>query len=1128
MALCLPSVAAFAGEISPEQRHGSRVIRHVTEKKSGKTQSLAIADVVAEVPVMKKRQAPSLTLDNGVQLYGWLGYIDVEEPAGTVEPEGLYEFSPAGYSMKWSAPDFVGISEGWEVQTSWLNEDGTRICGYSTDNCYGYQQGAAYVEYDFLSGELKVKKEYDIETNPIFNVAALNTADGYIYGFGFDSEGNPLWKRANSATPTEFETVRQFQAGDQLLCSMAYCPTDGMMYAVTASGKFVSYDSGFNMTEIIGSVGVSGLKTFVTGLCYSDKDNLFYWNVNTNNPDDPTNNTYKSYIYSIDVAKKSLTKVMEMYRSEEFMSLYVPVSKVDGDTPVSPEYVSSGFAGGALSGNLSFRMPSCTGDDTPISTEMEWKATVDGVEVASGKASASQVVNVPYSNLAEGNHQFGFSALLDGKASKAALVILYIGNDKPIAPANVRIAADKVSWDAVTEGVNKGYVDSAALSYEVSINGKNVGTFTTTSADIQVADMNAPYAAYRAAVVAVCNGKRSETAQSPKLFAGKPFELDMEIRPTAGQAELCIMLDGNNDGSGWVLYDEQDDSFFNSQYSMNGDADDYIVLPAIDLPDKEAYYEVSMDACSRKCQQFPEEYIDVRIGRTPEISAMTQVIIEKTKCTDGFKKIKGLFKVSESGTWYVAVRCCSAFDQYGVFVKNIKVSRSEVTNESPTAPAEIVCTPGANGELTAKVEFTMPKLRMNGTPIPASTKLVGVVSSKNTVTVTGTPGEKVSVVVETSQGNNKVKVAANDDKLAGLPAETEVYTGVVIPGFARNVKADVQEDNITIDLKWDAPLEGENGGFIRPEDVHYEIYLYGPGGWSKLALLGNEDRSYRYVADDLSGSGMAIVQLGVRCINVAGANPMVSIGTAIIGTPFDIPFEESFDHTGTAGYSGPDYGPSMMLAPDGYYTAKWGYSRLSEMTSAWAGMSGGALVCEPDDSTSKGRIALPKVSTNVNDGDYVAFVLRAYTGKDCADAVRVYADSYGMDEPVLLGEIRNSGSQEWTEKRFNLPASLVNRAWIQPMLDVSFTGKNQLFILDWYKLFGTPDSSVEETVFGDSSIKVAGMQGEIVVSGADGLPVSVYAASGSLIAVSKASRIAVPAGIYVVKIAGKVVKAVVR
>ena len=72
---------------------------------------------------------------------------------------------------------------------------------------------------------------------------------------------------------------------------------------------------------------------------------MFYWNVNAANPNNPE--AYKSFIYAIDVAKKTAGAGYEFYSSEEFMALYAPVTKVADDMPMTPEYVSNGFSNGS-------------------------------------------------------------------------------------------------------------------------------------------------------------------------------------------------------------------------------------------------------------------------------------------------------------------------------------------------------------------------------------------------------------------------------------------------------------------------------------------------------------------------------------------------------------------------------------------------------------------------------------------------------------------------------------------------------------------------------------------------------------------------------------------------------------
>ncbi len=384
----------------------------------------------------------------------------------------------------------------------------------------------------------------------------------------------------------------------------------------------------------------------------------------------------------------------------------------------------------------------------------------------------------------------------------------------------------------------------------------------------------------------------------------------------------------------------------------------------------------------------------------------------------------------------------------------------------------------------------------------------------------------MSAEVETNQGDNTISVYVSEGSFVGPVVEASVYTGVTSPGLARNVKASVQEDNTTVVLTWEPPLEGENGGYIEPDKVSYEIYIYGAGGWIREASLGANELSYTYSAYDLDDA-MAILQLGVQCVNKVGANPKVSIGAAIVGKPYDLPLEETFDRTDGNGICGPTYGPSMMLSLGEAYTAEWGYSRISEMTPAWSGIPGGALVCDPKGKVSKGRIALPKVATNVGKNEAVKFDLRIYTGDDCADLTKIFVDSYGLDAPVLLGEVRHT-SDEWSNVELYLPSNLTNRTWVQPILDVNFSNPGQLFILDKFTLFAADGSSVDAIGFDGNDVNVYGLQGEIVIAGAEGRDAAVYTASGNCIAVTDKARVAVAPGIYIVKVGGKATKVVVR
>lgn len=1111
MACAIAGLPLFAAPAEGTVRKGAPA-RHVRAKA---VSPKAVSELGADTKAPVKKATPMKRLPEGVNLLGWLGYCDDESV-----DEGLYRFNDTGYTKLWTAPDYTTQGDGWELNTGWLSLDGTKICGYASDNYMTQPQEAAYVEYDVNTGILLKKDKYDnfAEGNVVVNEAAYCPADGYIYAMGFDNNDNLFLGRASAETPTVFERVAG--ADFMLLCSMTYCAADGLFYAVNSEGQFISFGTDMKVKSVIDDLGVIGLTSYMTGLTYNNEDGLFYWNANYDLPGG-NGDVLGSAIYTINLATKEVKKVLELDGSEEFLALFAPDMKTDPDTPKAPEYTSNTFEKGALSGGVSFRMPTQKGDDSAITEKLTWTVTVDGGQPRTGTAAAGETITANFTDLAEGNHRFMASAALGDKVSLESAKRIYVGHDTPSAPANVKLTATKAIWDAVTTGTNDGYVNPAEVTYQVFLNGEEVGTTAGTEIALKEDLSTLNLAAYVATVEAIYKEKRSEEGASAKLVAGTPLDLDVAIRPTAEQWDLCSTADANGDGETWELYDGPDDSFFNSRFSKNGDADDWLFLPAINFPETSGYYEVSLEACARRAH-FEEEYLEVRLCRTTDPKDYTQVIIPKTKCTEGYDVLSALFKVPEAGTWHVALRCMSGYDQYGVFVKNINIARSKVTDDAPTAATELKATPAPNGELKANVSLRLPDKRMDGAAIAADAVLTAEVSASGTATVSGKPGDVVSVDVPTAQGNNKIKVLVKHGELTGPTVETEAYTGVSVPDVARNVKSNVSEDNMSLTLTWDAPESGVDGGYIDPSKVSYETYLYGITGWVKIGEVPAGTFSYTYTDPDLADlDGMVIAYIGVRTLNAAGASRYISNDPAMLGKPYALPFEENFDTEDKEGRCTPVYGP-WFQSNSSEYTAEWGYSHLANMTAAWAELKGGALVGQATKADTKGYITMPKVNT-LSDGKPVTLSIRAFTGAQSAGG-RVLIDAFGLEKPLEFAKIEKS-KDEWTVYSAELPASLTGRKWIEVSFEADFSNINHLFIIDEIKMFAG-NSGVSDTLI-DSKASVFGARGEIIVTGGNGMA-SVYTVDGRLVARSEKTRIPVAAGIYVVRTASGTAKVTVR
>jgi hypothetical protein len=148
---------------------------------------------------------------------------------------------------------------------------------------------------------------------------------------------------------------------------------------------------------------------------------------------------------------------------------------------------------------------------------------------------------------AAGSYTYSIVGYLGENAGEAATTTLWIGKDAPAAPKNVAATAANgvatITWDAVTEGVNGGYVDAAAVTYNVTRNGESVATGltgTTYTEDGSSLDL----ASYTYKVTAVYDGQESEATAADALVLGGALNLPYEPSFASADAFELWALDG--------------------------------------------------------------------------------------------------------------------------------------------------------------------------------------------------------------------------------------------------------------------------------------------------------------------------------------------------------------------------------------------------------------------------------------------------------------------------------------------------------------------------------------------------------------------------------------------------------
>lgn len=984
---------------------------------------------------------------SGSTVYGWLGYSNSATAA-----LGFTEINVADGS--YATPLFD--NDQMAVASTFIRQG--RVCVYARMVLMGMLMGNEYLEYDMETGNVVKTVELNTEDySQCVVTAAYDPAKDMIYGYTFNSAGTGYeYFTAPATEPGNFTRM----STQEKCMSLTYDAVNGQLIGVNDSQKLVRIDPETGVMTSLASCPV--VNTYISGICYSPIDNAYIWNPSNDNG---------AWLYKISLPDYKFTKICDYPALEEFLSLMCTDTRaIDAKAPgaATIDNVILGAEPGEDPVAVFFyTIPTTTFDGTEITERMDYTATIDDVYYTDGTVSPGNGGNpfiLSYATT-EGFHTISLTLSLDGKEGPSVSRRLWVGNDTPKSPENVTLTETGITWDAVSEGVNGGLVDTDALTYTVYMDGKEIASgLTETKYDYTIPA--GEIANHRASVVAVCNGHTSEPGLSNGMISGDPMELPVTIAPTADQFTLCTIIDNNKDDRSFIFtQDEQGNDSFCYIFSAQRLGDDYAVMPPMNFPDADAVYRVSVKAaCS---DPTSPEMMEVYIGDKPEASAMQQCLIERTEVSSkDYTTYTALFTVPASGTYYVAVRNTSKPDSYYMYVRDITVEKTDVSSSAPGVATGLNAVADGEGKLSATVGFTMPKKSISGADLASDTELTAkAITQGGTATCTGKPGEKVSVSVPTVQGENLVTVTVSSTEGEGAPVTTSVWTGIEAPDMVQNLRAVASEDDMTIHLSWEPPVKGVNGGYCPSTGITYYLCDYTEQGWVIGDAIGTDVLKHDIAL--ASNAPQDLYRYGILAENVGGRADYLASISCVAGKPYDVPFTEVFHSDGY------EYGPIAIMRPDASYTMQWTVDNPSQLGAGFATPSGGALIgYTSENSVSKGLISASKVSTL---GCTNACVTMNFFYGVCSD-IEVLVAGYGDDEPVSLGKISDLNkanlSYGYNDIQFNLPAKYQNRKWVQIYIRGEVSGSSQAVIIPTFGVTEQYDDDMEVTLQTPSSLSM--------------------------------------------------------
>lgn len=286
------------------------------------------------------------------------------------------------------------------------------------------------------------------------------------------------------------------------------------------------------------------------------------------------------------------------------------------DAPGAPSALTTTFSDGALSGTVTFKLPTLTAGDGTLSGPVAYTLWIDGLVYVASQGEPGAEITIPVTLSKAGNHTVVMRCANDAGAGKRANAKVFAGNDTPKAPSPTLTRSDDaftVTWAPVTASVNGGYIDPQRLTYTVTRLPDNVvvadGISATTVTD-PVAPTPGRVIAYQYSVAATFEGNRGAAGTTSPYPLGEIEAPWSEGFDNAESLNNFLILDSNGDGVTWKYSSSMVSAYITSSSVKH---DDWLITAAIRM-EKGVNYKLAFEALA----SFNPERIEVYMGRSPQ------------------------------------------------------------------------------------------------------------------------------------------------------------------------------------------------------------------------------------------------------------------------------------------------------------------------------------------------------------------------------------------------------------------------------------------------------------------------------------------------------------------------------
>lgn len=503
--------------------------------------------------------------------------------------------------------------------------------------------------------------------------------------------------------------------------------------------------------------------------------------------------------------------------------------------------------------------------------------------------------------------------------------------------------------------------------------------------------------------------------------------------------------------------------------------------------------------------------------KTPE--ALVNPIIEKTSIAHTvYKAYTGTISPAESGTFYVGIHGCSQKDMLSLSIKNLKIGAAAGAS-TPSAPSNLVVNTRTNGELKADISLTAPTLDLNGQDL-TELESVKLMRDGNLIKTFSTPkpGSELTFVDEVPECSRYTYSAIAVNASGESPAvETKAFVGTLEPSDPTGITLVETSTPGEVTIGWTPVTTDIRGNNLDPEFVTYRIYSEGSQSNLLFSNISGTSKTFKALDDT---SVQTFVQYSVVAETKGGISNYVYSPLLPIGPAYSTPYHESF----AEGKASHIFG----IYPEDY--ALWSTYTTEDSEIESQDGDNGFLGSEGSYSEDTGTFDTGKIDLSGLTTPTLTFYIYNIIGEGEANNNELSVSAVHNGNSTLLKTFKMyelSDKDGWVKVEVSL--NDYKDQIIQLRL-FSYHALLPYILIDNIRIDNLNGSGIETTV--DSSTKIYGGTGKIIVTGANGQTLSIFTPDGRLISTQKVTEtdchLTTIPGIYIVKVGQFTTKVVVK